>query len=205
MFEQAMQQLASADAGVRREAARKLGELKDARGVEPLIERLQQDQDEMVRQEAADALGQIGDGRALGPLLLALADPYDSVGEYAKAALRSVDPFWTGSSAARDQVPGIISRLGAPNGVARSNLAWALGMIKDRRAIGPLAGLQADQVGYVRQEAQSALGKIDSKWLASPEVREALPKLMAAMNSPDRGVRGSVALLIQLIEKHSKA
>lgn len=205
MFEQVLQQLASADADVRAEAASKLGELKDARGAEPLIERLQQDQDEWVRRDAARALGEIGDGRALGPLLLALADPSEPVGIYVRGALGKVDPNWAESNTARAQVPDLISLLGEPNPFARSNLAWALGMVKDRRAIGPLAGLQADPVGYVRQEAQSALGKIDSKWLASPEVREALPKLMAAMNSPDRGVRGMVALLIQQIEKYSKA
>lgn len=57
--------------GLRVEAARTLGELRDRRAVEPLIAALEVvDWDS--RHAAAEALGQIGDARAVGPLIAAL-------------------------------------------------------------------------------------------------------------------------------------
>lgn len=57
--------------GVRSEAAHALGEIGDARAVDPLIDALQ-DEDRRVRERAARALGKIGDARAVGPLIEAL-------------------------------------------------------------------------------------------------------------------------------------
>lgn len=58
---------------VRVRAASALGEIKDARAVEPLIEVLD-DEDSSVRWNAAMALGQVGDARAVEPLIEALKD-----------------------------------------------------------------------------------------------------------------------------------
>lgn len=56
---------------VRKDSARALGELGDARAVEPLIIALK-DKDEFVVSEAAEALGKLGDTRAVLPLTLLL-------------------------------------------------------------------------------------------------------------------------------------
>ncbi len=59
---------------VRSNAAEALGEIGDARAVEPLIQALLGDESEGVRGEAAGALGHIGDARAVEPLIQALKD-----------------------------------------------------------------------------------------------------------------------------------
>ncbi len=58
---------------VRIDAAKALGELKDVRAVEPLIEVLKNDHP-LVRLKAVAALGRIGDLRAVEPLISALRD-----------------------------------------------------------------------------------------------------------------------------------
>ena len=63
--------LKDSDEGVRREAAKALGEIGDSRAVEPLIEALK-DRNEDVQKNAAYALGEIGDSRAVEPLIEAL-------------------------------------------------------------------------------------------------------------------------------------
>ena len=54
-------------------AAGALGQLGDARAVEPLIAALA-DRDSAVRVSAAGALGQLGNAQAVEPLIAALAD-----------------------------------------------------------------------------------------------------------------------------------
>src|SRR5450759_2332909 len=66
------------DPAVRRAAAEALGQIGDARAVEPLIAALK-DESWGVRRAAAEALGQIGDARAAEPLIAALKDPYADV------------------------------------------------------------------------------------------------------------------------------
>ncbi|MHA1431592.1 MAG: HEAT repeat domain-containing protein [Candidatus Freyarchaeota archaeon] len=63
----------SEDWGDRVEAAWTLGETKDRRAVEPLIQALG-DEHWRVRWRAAWALGEIGDERAVKPLIRALED-----------------------------------------------------------------------------------------------------------------------------------
>jgi HEAT repeat protein len=59
------------DMSIRLEAARALGELGDARAVDPLIQILDPDMQKFMREAAAKALGEIGDIRAIEPLLAA--------------------------------------------------------------------------------------------------------------------------------------
>ena len=54
-------------------AVEALGRIGDVRAVEPLIQRLQ-DEDEDVRSAAAEALGRIGDARAVDPLIQRLQE-----------------------------------------------------------------------------------------------------------------------------------
>jgi hypothetical protein len=71
--------LHSKDPLARKNAARVLGEIRDARAVEPLVEVLQGDPDCTVRTSAAHALGQIKDKRAIWALVntLKLRDESD--------------------------------------------------------------------------------------------------------------------------------
>jgi hypothetical protein len=64
----------------RKEAARVLAQISNARAVEPLIAALK-DEDWRVREGATDALGQIGDARAVEPLIAALKDEDEWVRE----------------------------------------------------------------------------------------------------------------------------
>ncbi len=68
-------------------AARALGDLKEERAIEPLIEALQ-DRNEDVRCAAARALGDIGDPRAEEPLRLASQDEYREVRDSARGAIK---------------------------------------------------------------------------------------------------------------------
>lgn len=74
------------DYDVREDAADALGEIGDARAVEPLIAALG-DPDDDVREAAAEALGNIGDPRAADPLRAALNDPVGGVRTEAEKAL----------------------------------------------------------------------------------------------------------------------
>src|SRR5688500_8998214 len=71
--------LRSEDSLARKTAARALGEIRDTRAVEPLVEVLQGDPDCTVRTAAAQALGQIKDKRAIWALVntLKLRDESD--------------------------------------------------------------------------------------------------------------------------------
>ena len=73
---------------VRERAAEALGELKDARAVEPLI--LALNGEDEGRFQAAFALGRIGDKRAVEPLILALNDKNEDVREKAAKALEEI-------------------------------------------------------------------------------------------------------------------
>jgi HEAT repeat protein len=66
-----------------------LGEIGDARGVEPLIQTLQ-DEDSFLRRVAAVAVGNIGDARAIEPLTRALEDEDGLVRQAAAEALEKI-------------------------------------------------------------------------------------------------------------------
>nr|QNR61647.1 hypothetical protein GZ37B2_71 [uncultured archaeon GZfos37B2] len=70
---------------IRKELIKKLGEIGDGKVVEPLIDCLQNDPNEVVRDRAAGALGNIGDKRAVDPLLECLKEG-------------KVDPRWCTSA-----------------------------------------------------------------------------------------------------------
>jgi HEAT repeat protein len=73
---------------VREAAAHALGQLGDARAVEPLVAALRErDRGWPIRQAAAHALGQLGDARAVEPLVAALWEEYSQVREAAAHAL----------------------------------------------------------------------------------------------------------------------
>jgi len=121
------------DQKVRSGAAKALGEIKDARAIDPLIAVLR-DED-----NAAEALGKIG-APAVEPLIVALRDEDWYVRENAAKAL--------GETKDARAVKPLIEALGDQN--VRSNAAKALGKIKDVRAIAPLIAALEDEEQYFR-------------------------------------------------------
>lgn len=75
--------------------------------------------------------------------------------------------------------------LGAPVWIARSNAAWALGALGNRRAVPLLSRSLADTEPNVRKRGAWALGALDAS--------EAVPALVDALKDSDAGVREQVA------------
>jgi HEAT repeat protein len=133
--------LGDPSAAVRSAAAASLGELGDARAVEPLIARLWDEKTD-VRAAAAKALGKLGDARALEPLL-ALArsawhgwpfwsDPYGSLSEAVSEALVEL-----GDARAVGRLVYLLPKLDERVGYA----AYVLGGLGDADAVEPLITL----------------------------------------------------------------
>ncbi|MCX9076682.1 MAG: HEAT repeat domain-containing protein, partial [Candidatus Methanoperedens sp.] len=154
---------------VRRNAATLLGELEDARAVDPFIQALR-DPDYEVRRAADKALVSIGEP-SVEPLIRALRDPDTNVRSAAASALgelkdaRAVEPF--------------IQALRDPEWWVRQRAASALGELKDTRAVEPLIqGLQDTSV-YVQRAAVWALGELKNTRAIKP-----LAQLLADETSP---------------------
>jgi HEAT repeat protein len=112
----------------RRAAAYALGEIKDPRAVEPLIQALG-DPSGWVCEAAAYALGEIKDPRAVEPLIAALKDWDYYVPKAAREALVKIG---------KPAVEPLIMALKDEDEDVRYAAAYALGEIKDPRAVEPL-------------------------------------------------------------------
>jgi len=150
-------------------AAKALGEIRDTRAVEPLIQALQDayfDEDffwetgEMesfspwVRNAAAEALGKIGDARAVEPLIKALKS--ETVRVNAAEALGNIGDIRA--------VEPLIKTLKDKDQFFRRKAVEALGKIGDARAVEPLSkAALKDRDRHVQKLAQKALNKIKVK------------------------------------------
>lgn len=113
---------------LRMEAISALAQLRDSKAVEPLVEALN-DSNEQIQILAASALGSIGDKRAVEPLIQALTtgfggSSFDSV----KRALVSIGDAESLIRALKD----------SPNQHAQDRLALTLGSLGDRKAVEPI-------------------------------------------------------------------
>jgi HEAT repeat protein len=125
-----------------------LGEIGDARAVEPLILTLNADKTE-VRIAAIEALGRLGDVRAVDPLLSMLGEEEASVRE---AAVRTLGNF------KEDRIlDPLIARLKDRADEVRVEAVKALGSSGDTRSIEPLAAALLDETSRVRRSAVEAL------------------------------------------------
>jgi HEAT repeat protein len=179
--------LKSKDPAVQYDAAEALGELGDARAVEPLITALKNDElsgvrwkaaealskigtpsvdaligalrhhDDDVRWKAAIALGEIGDSRAVEPLIGLLCDEDRFVKGRAAHALGLIG---------EEAVDPLIHALREGDGNLRWGAAIALGKIRDKRAIQPLIRALADKYENVRAESATSLAGIGKPALA---------------------------------------
>lgn len=174
--------LSAPDKAARREAARTLGELRDARAVPALIQALA-DPDQNVRFYAAYALGEIKDASAADALLDALRDPEWNVRDQVAWALRELrDPKLAGRLAAmlkeaNADVPHIVwllqqtggedvfavfvASLKSENVAVRRAAAEALVKIGGERVEQPLVELMArEKDPIVRAVAEKAVAKM---------------------------------------------
>lgn len=96
LLEKLVGALRDPDSAVRSEAARRLGELKDARAVVPLINAMK-DEHAYVRRRATFSLGSLQDIRAMESLIKALDDEDVFVQEYALKSLEKISGQRLGS------------------------------------------------------------------------------------------------------------
>jgi HEAT repeat protein len=158
---------------VRQRAAEVLGQLGDARAVEPLIEALRLDADASVRAAAARSLGLLKALAAKATLLEALNDPDPDVGGAAAQALAELGEKGETTdallAALRDSDPG-----------KRADTAQALADLGDRRALEPLLELALlDPDELVRDRTIEA---IKARW-----ADQAVDRLITRMREAPRG------------------
>lgn len=162
------------DNRVRSDAASALGNLRDARAVEPLIAAIR-DPDWGVRNSAIRALGELGDPMAIQPLIEILKEDPCWV---TASALKNLGwcphmdsisaHYWIGLSDFQQcvsigapAVDPLVVALNDNDWKRRKEAANALGQIKDPRAVDFLIpALLNDAEGVVRSEAAEALGTI---------------------------------------------
>jgi len=129
-------------------AVLELGRIADDKAVELLIEALARK--DGVARSAARELGKMRNERAIAPLVALLGDP--EVNQAAAEALLAFGPPAVGP---------LMDVLQSGNGDARQAAAFALGELRDKRAVEPLVQvMQTDDVYAVRTAAANALGQI---------------------------------------------
>ena len=142
------------DCEFREKAAEALGEIGDARAVEPLILALK-DEEGYGQGYAAEALGKVGDARAVEPLIQYLKDEEGDGRGIAAGALGGI-----GDARA---VEPLIQALKDGNHWLRGDVAEALGEIGDARAVEPLILALKDENECNRWNVAKALDKIGWK------------------------------------------
>jgi HEAT repeat protein len=137
---------------VRATAANALGQIKDAKAVEGLINILS-DEEWFVRERAAEALSKIGEP-AVEPLIDALKDGNGLVRERAAEALSKIG---------EPAVEPLIDALKDGNGLVRERAADILGKIGSTKSLIPLQEAFNDKELYVRARAVLAFELVKAK------------------------------------------
>src|SRR5881409_3106077 len=170
------------NAGVRRAAARSLGQLGDLRAVMPLIAVLA-DSDTEVRSAAVDALADLEDPRAIGPIAGLLKDPVADVKHNALSALSHWDQAVPTAPViallddadadvrheavdllehlhARSAGPAIARLVHDPSADVRSAVVQALGNLGEQSGAAAITEALGDANADVRQAALGALNDL---------------------------------------------
>lgn len=133
-------------------AAQALGELRDARAVEPLVKLLPE---QHMRMAAIEALGKIGDGRAVEPLIAILEMQGAEHANVRKGVMTSLEAI------GKPAVIPLIFLLQSGFRPMREVAAQTLGRLGDPRAAEPLAAALRDEHESVQEAAAAALGHLD--------------------------------------------
>jgi HEAT repeat protein len=150
-----------------------------APAVEPLIAALKDGKSYFVFRNAAESLGCIGDTRAVEPLIAALKDT-----EYKYACSALVNAL--GKLGDARAVEPLITALKDDDEVVRWQAAKALGMIGDARAVEPLVATLKDGDSGVCSSAAVSLGKFGDA--------RAVPTLILATYDSNLGIAAFKAL-----------
>lgn len=203
-----LDQLDSAEAARRAEAAELLGKAKAAAAV-PKLYALLDDPDEAAQWKATVALGAIGE-----PALPRLIDGLN---------LEKERPRWKAESAlkmiGKAAVPALVEALHDRRGRVRQSAAFLLGEIADPRAVEPLAASMADKDEDTRWKAATSLTKLGTQAtkavlaaLSSESIEcrrcaawvfqntldpDAVPQLIQSLRDADEQVRWKAAIALQ--------
>jgi HEAT repeat protein len=143
------------------------------------------DKDARVRGAALRALTELGDVRTAQPLLAALQDPDEQARELALLGVAQLP--------AEIALEPLLAATSSGHPELRFQAIGALTTIAPERAVGHIERLVRDVDARVRAAAVQAAAELD---LAHPELAASLhAALAAALNDPDRRVRGEAALL----------
>jgi HEAT repeat protein len=215
---------------VRMAAVKALGRSADERAIEPLIEVMKQDEDAFVRTEATLALGNFKDLRAINALIAALTTADGNVTEAANQALKNLGPNamppMIEALASHDSrltgnlidafeligapaVDALVAALGSDNSNRQRNASFALGRLKNPRAIPFLLPLLTSPYDIVRGPAAVALGEIgDPRAIDSvlPLLKDPYPivRLSAAGALADMKATGTVEEIALLLKDTDK-
>jgi HEAT repeat protein len=158
------------------EAVKKLGEMKDAKAVEPLLKVLKED--DKLRPAAAQSLGMIGDPRAIQPLIAAITLEPGMIADDATRAKNATNEKAInalGDLKAKEAVDIILQmQKKARDMPVRMACVRAMGAIRDPK-FGPamLEILQQDDNMFTKKTAAEVLGDLHDA--------AAVPDLIAAM------------------------
>ena len=140
-------------------AIRRLGPLRDAKALRPLLNSIQDRSDDLVRRESARALGLIGDKRAVPVLVTRLKEERVAVvrANIAEALGKLKDP--------RSVEALVMATADTELLWIRLYAAWALGEIRDGRAIAPLLNMFGTaEHSFIHNEAKISLIKSADVW-----------------------------------------
>lgn len=145
-----IQDLKDTDDFVREETFAAL-EMRAEESLDSLIEALNNG-NKNIKMGAAKVLGFIGDPKAIEPLINTLSDKNKLVRREASTALTRMGDI---------AVDPLIRTLNNEDWRVRGAAAWALGGIKNNKAIEYLEPLLEDTSGFVRAGAKNALNKLN--------------------------------------------
>ncbi|GLK87632.1 HEAT repeat domain-containing protein [Pseudomonas turukhanskensis] len=191
-----LRQLGSADPRVRERAVRELGELRDERLREPLLNACD-DPDADVRGWALTYLSEITDDQ-LPRFLAAASDPAAFVRQQACNALRYSSP---------EAIAVLLKALRDEAAPVRLEAVLALGSLDATEAIEAIGQLQqSDPDEDVRDYATSTLEGFAERrtsraydWTPTPIEPPNIPALLAALGSPDTAVRVQACIGLQAV------
>ena len=148
-----IEDLSDEDVFVQEEALGML-ELRAEEALYPLMETLStKGANKDAKQFSAKLLGIIGNEEAIDNLIAALKDNNKFVRREASTAL---------SRMGDKTVEPLIAILNDEDWRVRGASAWALGKIRDKRAVNPLKSLLDDESGFVRSGAKFAIENIEN-------------------------------------------